>query len=68
MPNIWIIHTWPELNSIVFNEENIWLPKHDREAQFQKDLVQQYKEKYKEILKISTGGYKIIHKHDIDEI
>ena len=45
-------------------EENILLPKHEREAQFQRDLVEQYKE----ILKISTGGYKIIHKRDIDEI
>ena len=43
---------------------NILLPKHEREAQFQKDLVEQYKE----MLKISTGGYKIIHKRDIDEI
>ena len=39
------------IENILDNEENIWLPKHVREAQFQKDWVQQYKEKYKEMLK-----------------
>ena len=52
------------IGNILDIEENILLPKHEREAQFQKDLVEQYKE----MLKISTGGYKIIHKRDIDEI
>ena len=27
-----------------------------------------YIKEYKEMLKISTGGYKIVHKRDIDEI
>ena len=45
-------------------EENILITGHEREIQFQRDLVEQYKE----MLKISTGGYKIVHKRDIDEI
>ena len=45
-------------------EENSLISENQRKVQFKRDLIKQYKE----MLKISTGGYKIVHKRDIDEI
>ena len=53
-----------DIGKILEIEENVLLPEEFRKDIFKRKLISEYKE----MLKISTGGYKIVHKRDIDEL